>query len=273
MVYYRCYFCHIMDSKVGDVNSHKRNYLSNESIDDSTIIVMEPNQSYIPIGYQDNPPASTKQTEETELIRTRAMKSEPPRPPPPYSTKFKTRIGQPGEEIRDTGYNFHEYEIIPEHPWPTPEPRAQPVVVEPTTIPEPQPVVAQTIPEPQPVVAQTIPEPQSVVVEPTTIPEPQSVVVEPTMTPEPQPVVAQTIPEPQPVVVEPTMTPEPQSVVAQPTSSSQITVSNISTSIPSYALILGIVTIIIFSTVLFWLPGLFCLLPAIGLATAVSVFC
>ena len=71
-----------MDSKVGDVNSHIQNYSSNESIDDSTIIVMEPNQSYIPIGYQDNPPASTKQTEEIELIRTRAIKSEPPQPIP-----------------------------------------------------------------------------------------------------------------------------------------------------------------------------------------------
>ena len=120
-----------MDSKVGDVNSHIQNYSSNESIDDSTIIVMEPNQSYIPTRY---PPASTMQTEEIELIRTRAMKSKPPRPPPPYSTKFKTCIGQPGEEIRDKEYNFHEYEIIPgEHPWPTAEPQS--VVVEPTTTP------------------------------------------------------------------------------------------------------------------------------------------
>ena len=71
-----------MDRKFGDVDSHIQNYSSNESIDDSTIIVMEPNQSYIPIGYQDNPPASTKQTEEIELIRTRAMKSKPPRPIP-----------------------------------------------------------------------------------------------------------------------------------------------------------------------------------------------
>ena len=77
-----------MDSKVGDVDSHIQNYLSNESIDDSTIIVMEPNQSYIPIGYQDNPPASTKQTEETELIRTRAMNLNLLDPLLHYSTKF-----------------------------------------------------------------------------------------------------------------------------------------------------------------------------------------
>ena len=158
---------------------------------------MEPNQSYIPIGYQDNPPASTKQTEEIELIRTRAMKSKPPRPPPPLfnkvspastkqtegtelirtramkskppqpqQTKFKTCIGQPGDEIRDKEYNFHEYEIIPgEHPWPTAEP--QPVAAEPTTTPEPQPV--------------TTPKPQPVAVEPTTTPEPQPVVAQPTI--------------------------------------------------------------------------------------------
>ena len=71
-------------------------------------------------------PASTKQTEETELIRTRAIKFEPPQPPPPYSTKFMTRIGRPGEEIGDEECNFHDYEIIPEHLWPKAEP--QPVV-------------------------------------------------------------------------------------------------------------------------------------------------
>ena len=43
------------------------------------------------------------------------------------------------------------------------------------------------------------------------------------------------------------------------------------TSLPKYALVIGVVTTIVFSTVLFWLPGLVCLIPAIGLAIAVSV--
>ena len=66
--------------------------------------------------------------------------------------------------------------------------------------------------------------------------------------------------------------PESPPVVSQPTTSiTQATVSHTSTNIPSYAFVFSIFTIIIFSTLLFWLPGVFCLLPAIGFAIAVSI--
>ena len=44
----------------------------------------------------------------------------------------------------------------------------------------------------------------------------------------------------------------------------------VTTNLPKYALVISVVTTIIFAGVLFWIPGLFCLIPAIGTAVAVS---
>ena len=44
----------------------------------------------------------------------------------------------------------------------------------------------------------------------------------------------------------------------------------VTTNLPKYALFISAVTTMIFAGVLFWIPGLFCLIPAIGTAIAVS---
>ena len=80
-----------------------------------------------------------------------------------------------------------------------------------------------------------------------------------------QPISYQGNPTSQPAVVQW----QPVAVVQPPTASVNHPQNvAVTTNLPKYALIISVVTTIVFTGVLYWIPGLFCLVPALGTAVA-----